>query len=94
MKSLASKPQKMPILGSRTAIFFELLKFCSLPEKKFEDVFFGDRLNLDCKTDSICVKTDQNLGEDRLILFPASELAPDCKFLAMRLPGSHISTYQ
>ena len=58
----ASSPQKMPVLGSRTTVFFDLLKFCSSPEKKFEDVFFGDRLNLGCKTDSICVKTNQNLG--------------------------------
>ena len=36
----ASSPQKMLVLGSRTAVFFELLKFCSSPEKKFEDVFF------------------------------------------------------
>ena len=36
----ASSPRKMPVLGLRTAISFELLKFCSLPEKRFEDVFF------------------------------------------------------
>ena len=36
----ASSPRKMPVLGSRTAVFFELLKFCSSPEKKFEDLCF------------------------------------------------------
>ena len=45
LKSLASKveassPQKMPVLGLRTAIFFELLKFCSLPEKNLKTFFF------------------------------------------------------
>ena len=41
--SLASKPQVLengPVLGSKTAVFFELLKFCRLPEKIFEDLFF------------------------------------------------------
>ena len=58
----ALSPRKMPVLGSRTTVFFELVKFCSSPEKKFEDFFSEGCLNLDCKTDSICVKTDQNLG--------------------------------
>ena len=43
LKSLASRPQVLenwPVLGSRTALFFELLKFCGAPEKFFEDVFF------------------------------------------------------
>ena len=34
---------------------------------------FGDHQYLDTKTDSICLKTDQNLGQDRLMLFPASK---------------------
>ena len=40
--ALASKPQVLknwPVLGSRTALFFELLKFCGALEK-----FFGKRL--------------------------------------------------
>ena len=43
VKSLASKPQVLencPALGSKTAIFFELLKFCRSPKKIFENVFF------------------------------------------------------
>ena len=38
LKYLASRNQVLenyPVLGSRTAIFLELLKFCSLPEKNF-----------------------------------------------------------
>ena len=38
VKSLASKPQVLkncPVLGSRTALFFESLKFCRSPEKIF-----------------------------------------------------------
>ena len=55
LKSLVLK--NCPVLGSRTALFFELLKFCRkpekiflrsfflrLPEKIFEDPFFGDHL--------------------------------------------------
>ena len=38
--------------------------------------FFWVHQNLDRKTDSIWVKTDQNLGPDRLMLFPASKTAP------------------
>ena len=41
MKSLALRPQILenwPVLGSRTALFFELLKFCEALEK-----FFGKR---------------------------------------------------
>ena len=36
--ALASKPQVLenyPVLGSRTALFFESLKFCRLREKNF-----------------------------------------------------------
>ena len=39
--ALASRPQVLenwPVLGSRTAVFFELLKFCGALEK-----FFGKR---------------------------------------------------
>ena len=41
--TLASKPQALkncPVLGSRTALFFELLKFCGAPKKFFERRFF------------------------------------------------------
>ena len=41
--ALASRPQVLenwPILGSRTALFFELLKFCGALEKFFEKRFF------------------------------------------------------
>ena len=45
LKSLAlvSKPQVLencPVLGSRTALLFELLKFCRSPENYFEDLCF------------------------------------------------------
>ena len=43
VKSLASKPQVLkncPVLGSRTALFFELLKFCGATEKFFGKRFF------------------------------------------------------
>ena len=42
VKSLASRPQVLEnwsVLGSRTALFFELLKFCEALEK-----FFGKRV--------------------------------------------------
>ena len=41
--NLASRPQVLenwPVLGSRTAIIFELLKFCGAFEKFFEKRFF------------------------------------------------------
>ena len=47
--------------------------------------YLGDHPNLDKKNDSIWVNTNQNLGQDRLMLFAASETAPHCKFLATRL---------
>ena len=34
--------ENCPVLGSRTAIFFELLKFCRSPEKKFWKTFFTE----------------------------------------------------
>ena len=43
LMSLASKPQVLenwPVLGSRTALFFELLKACGGPEKFFGERFF------------------------------------------------------
>ena len=45
VKSLASRPQVLEnwsVFGSKTALFFELLKFCGTPEKFFfcEDLFF------------------------------------------------------
>ena len=45
LKSLAlvSRPQVLenyPVLGSRTALFFELLKFCGAHEKFFGKRFF------------------------------------------------------
>ena len=47
--SLASKPQVLEnclVLGSRTALVFELLKFVLRPKKNFEDLFFGEHLRL------------------------------------------------
>ena len=41
--ALASRPQDLenwPVLGSRTAVFFELLKFCEALEKYFGKRFF------------------------------------------------------
>ena len=54
--------------------------------------FFGYHLKFDRKTVSIWLQTDQNLGQDRLMLFPASKKAPPphCKFLATRLPLSWV----
>ena len=43
LKSLASRPQVLenwPVLGSRTAVFFELLKFRGALEKFFGKRFF------------------------------------------------------
>ena len=42
VKSLASRPQVLenwPVLGSRTALVFELLKLCGALKKFFENVF-------------------------------------------------------
>ena len=51
--ALASRPQVLvnwPVLGSRTALFFELLKFCEALEKFFCKRFFcGDRLKNFCE---------------------------------------------
>ena len=51
--ALASRPQVLknwPVLGSRTAVFFELLKFCGALEKFFWKTFFcGDRLKNFCE---------------------------------------------
>ena len=48
--SLASSLGKLPVLGSRTAVFFELLKFCRSSEKIFCRPFFsflfGEHLRL------------------------------------------------
>ena len=60
VKPLALRPQVLenwPVLGSRTALFFELLKFCGALEK-----FFGKRLFVEiaCK---IFVKTFSFFGE-------------------------------
>ena len=41
--ALASKPQVLkncPVLGSRTAVFFELLKVCGAPKNFFGKRFF------------------------------------------------------
>ena len=43
LKALASSPQVLknwPVLGSRTALFFELLKFCGALEKLLGKRFF------------------------------------------------------
>ena len=45
LKSLASKPQVVqncPVLGSKTALLFDSLKFCRSPERFFEDLFFSE----------------------------------------------------
>ena len=51
--ALASRPQVLenwPVLGLRTALFFELLKFCEALEKFFgKRFFFGDRLKNLCE---------------------------------------------
>ena len=53
IKFLASRPQVLenwPVLGSRTALFFELLKFCGAFEKFFGKRFFcEDRLKNFCE---------------------------------------------
>ena len=53
VKPLASRPQVLenwPVLGSRTAVLFELLKFCEALEKFFGKTFFcGDSLNNFCE---------------------------------------------
>ena len=50
VKSLALRPQVLenwPVLGSRTAVFFELLKFCGALEKfLWRLFFFGEHLRL------------------------------------------------
>ena len=46
----ASSPRKLAVLGSRTALFFKLLKFCGALEKIFGKRFFcGDRLKNFCE---------------------------------------------
>ena len=61
-------------------------KTVSILVKTFFCFFFGDHQYLDAKTDSIRLNTDQNLGQDRLMLFPAPKQPhPHCKFLATRL---------
>ena len=41
--------ENWPVLGSRTALFFELLKFCGALEKFLENVFCGDRVKNFCE---------------------------------------------
>ena len=63
VKSLASRPQVLenwPVLGSRTALFFELLKFCEALEKLFGKRFFVEIAR------KISVKTFFFLFGDRL----------------------------
>ena len=51
--ALASKSQVLencPVLGSRTALFFEWLKVCRSAEKNFLDRFFGDQQKKFLKT--------------------------------------------
>ena len=50
--ALASRPQVLenwPVLGSRTALFFELLKFCEALEK-----FFGKRVFVEIARKNFC----------------------------------------
>ena len=47
----ASRPRKLPCPRLEDSTFFELLKFCRLPEKKFlEGIFTGERLKKFLKT--------------------------------------------
>ena len=70
--------------SARTAIFFELLKFCRSPEKNFWRPFFGDRLKKIFKDLFIFWKTPQNLFED-LFFWRALALA----FLILGLGVEH-----
>ena len=58
VKSLASRPQVFEnwlVLGSRTAVFFELLKFCGALEKfLWRLFFFGEHLPLVLGLESVC----------------------------------------
>ena len=71
---------------SRTCSDIDQKNWVSARMKTFSFLFFfEDHLNLDRKTDSIRVRSNENLGQDRLMLFPASKTAPQFKFLATRL---------
>ena len=79
VKSLALRPQVLenwPVLGSRTALFFELLKFCGALEKSFwKTLFCGDRL--------------KNFREDLFFLFSFGEHLRLCSWslaLASSIP--------
>ena len=78
MKSLASRPQVLenwPVLGLRTALFFELLKFCGAPEKFFGRAFFsGDRLKNFCKDLFFFGDRLKNFCEDLFFLWRALAL--------------------
>ena len=66
--SLASKPQVLencPVLGFRTAVIFELSRFCRSPEKNFEDFFFGEHLRL-CPWSLVLAPSIPVLGLERV----------------------------
>ena len=61
-------------------------KTVSVSAKTFFSFFLGgDNLNLAGKNTSILVKTNQNLGQDRLILCLASKRSPQSKLLTTLL---------
>ena len=78
MKSLASRPQVLenwPVLGSRTAVFFELLKFCGALEKFFGKRFFcGDRLKNFCEDFFFTGDRLKNFCEDLFFFWRALAL--------------------
>ena len=87
--ALASRPQVLenwPVLGSRTALFFELLKFCGALEK-----FFGKRVFVEIAR-KIFVKTFffflKNFCEDLFFFFLEStlRLCPWSLALASSIP--------
>ena len=88
--ALASRPQVLenwPVLGSRTAVFFELLKFCWALEKFFWKTFFrGDRLKNSCEDlffflESTCACV-LGLGLEHSCPWPRECLSSERLFLA------------
>ena len=77
-----------PVLGSRTAVFFELLKFCRVPEKNFWKLFFGEHLRL-CPWSLALASSIPVLGLDlgRAVLYlgPGFFLCPWPWALCLRL---------
>ena len=101
--ALASRPQVLencPVLGSRTALFFELLKFCGSPEKTFWKTFFtGKRLKKFLKTFFLrtlaFVSLILGLGIERFCprkSFPWPRPWPRIFFLFLALASSLVSS--